>query len=165
MEEKQEFSILDSKGMNTVAFAIETDIINNSDEIHTLKMLDFEKEEEEGKTKKTFFVEVEEDTAITILMLTLGKNKVVMNSGILLENELEITKKPDIVKYEPIINKDGEYTYRDFKYTPNLKRPISIIDSITGEEIKPFLYGVFGITALYSLLLFLNSQYTSKSLL
>ena len=35
---------------------------------------------------------------------------------------------------------EKEMEYREFKYTPNLKRPISIIDPETAEEIKPVLY-------------------------
>ena len=30
--------------------------------------------------------------------------------------------------------------YKEFTYTPNLKRPISIIDPETTEEVKPTLY-------------------------
>ena len=30
--------------------------------------------------------------------------------------------------------------YKEFKYTPDLKRPISIIDPETTEEVKPVLY-------------------------
>ena len=33
-----------------------------------------------------------------------------------------------------------ETEYKEFKYTPNLKRPISIIDPETTEEVKPILY-------------------------
>ena len=29
---------------------------------------------------------------------------------------------------------------RDFAYTPNMKRPITIIDPESGDEIKPILY-------------------------
>ena len=35
---------------------------------------------------------------------------------------------------------EKEEEYKDFTYTPNLKRPISIIDPETTEEIKPTLY-------------------------
>ena len=30
--------------------------------------------------------------------------------------------------------------YKEFAYTPNMKRPISIIDPETTEEVKPILY-------------------------
>ena len=33
-----------------------------------------------------------------------------------------------------------EIEYKDFQYTPNLKRPVTIIDPETTEEIKPVLY-------------------------
>ena len=35
---------------------------------------------------------------------------------------------------------ETETEYKDFRYTPNLKRPICIIDPETTEEIKPILY-------------------------
>ena len=35
---------------------------------------------------------------------------------------------------------EKEMEYREFRYTPNLKRPISIIDPETTEEVKPVLY-------------------------
>ena len=38
--------------------------------------------------------------------------------------------------------KKGDYNeqVKDFTYTPNLKRPITIIDLDTVEEVKPVLY-------------------------
>ena len=35
---------------------------------------------------------------------------------------------------------EEEMEYKDFDYTPNLKRSISIIDPETTEEVKPVLY-------------------------
>ena len=35
---------------------------------------------------------------------------------------------------------DSKSEYKEFKYTPNLKRSISIIDPETTEELKPMLY-------------------------
>ncbi|MBE5821657.1 MAG: hypothetical protein E7311_03590 [Clostridiales bacterium] len=135
----QEFSILDPKGMNTIAFAVESDYVEN-EEVYTLKMLDSEKDDKDGKVEKTFFVELDPKDSVTIIMLTIGKSKMIMNTGLLQDSELDITEDADIIKYEPIINNEGVYQYRDFKYTPNLKRPISIIDSVTCEEVKPMLY-------------------------
>lgn len=135
----QEFSVLDPKGMNTVAFIVESDYIEN-EEIYTLKMLEFEEDNKEGKIEKTFFVELSPEDSVTVIMLTIGKSKMIMNTGLLQDSELEITEEADIVKYEPIVNNDGEYEVRDFKYTPNLKRSISIIDAVTCKEVKPLLY-------------------------
>ena len=36
--------------------------------------------------------------------------------------------------------KEKETEYKDIKYTPNLQRPITIIDPETTEEVKPVLY-------------------------
>ena len=38
------------------------------------------------------------------------------------------------------IHTDENVAYKEFDYTPNLKRSISIIDPETTEEIKPTLY-------------------------
>lgn len=133
----QEFSILDPKGMKTIAFIIKQEFIEDK-EVFSLKQLDSISEEEDGKTKKIFTVDSDEE--LTVLMVTLGKNKVIMNTGILSDSEIEVIRKPDIIKYEPIVNKGENYTYKEFKYTPNLGRPISIIDTETAQEIIPSLY-------------------------
>ena len=52
---------------------------------------------------------------------------------------MKISKRPMPVKFDTLYS-DKEYEYKDFKYTPNLKRPISIIDPETAEEVKPTLY-------------------------
>ena len=138
MKEKQEFSILDPNGSKTIAFVIENDYIDN-EIVYTLQLLNNTQEEQDGKIKKTFYVE-DVDKEATVLMLTMGKNKVVINSAILKDNEITVIKSPNVIKYEPILNTSEEVEYRDFKYTNNLKRPISIIDVKTGEEVKPVLY-------------------------
>ena len=59
--------------------------------------------------------------------------------GILLGDEVKITKKPAPFKFDTLYSeKPG--VYKEFNYTPNLKRAISIIDPETAEEIKPVLY-------------------------
>ena len=35
---------------------------------------------------------------------------------------------------------EEEMEYKDVRYTPNLQRPITIIDPETTEEVKPILY-------------------------
>ncbi len=59
--------------------------------------------------------------------------------GILEENKLRISKKPIPIKFDTLYSEE-ETEYKEFKYTPNLKRQISIIDPETTEEIKPVLY-------------------------
>ena len=54
-------------------------------------------------------------------------------------DEVRITKKPTPFKFTTLYSED-EKEYKEFSYTPNLKRAISIIDPETTEEIKPTLY-------------------------
>ena len=48
-------------------------------------------------------------------------------------------KKPTLIKFDTLYS-EKETVFKEFKYTPNLKRPITIIDPDTTEEIKPILY-------------------------
>ena len=59
--------------------------------------------------------------------------------GILEEEQVRISKRPVPMKFQTLYN-EKETEYKEFTYTPNLKRPISIIDPETTEEIKPTLY-------------------------
>ena len=72
------------------------------------------------------------------MILSFGKERVVVNSGILGENKIKISKQPSFVKFDTLYSEETQY--KEFNYTPNLKRPISIIDPETTEEIKPILY-------------------------
>ena len=53
--------------------------------------------------------------------------------------KISITKKPLPLKYNTLYSEE-ETEYKDFRYTPNLKRPICIIDPETTEEVIPKLY-------------------------
>ena len=55
------------------------------------------------------------------------------------EEKLRISKKPMPVKFNTLYSEEGS-VYKEFSYTPNLKRPISIIDPETTEEVKPMVY-------------------------
>ena len=74
-----------------------------------------------------------------LIIFSFAKEKVVINNGILQGNEVKITKKPTPFKFNTLYS-EQETEYKDFQYTPNFKRPISIIDPETTEEIKPVLY-------------------------
>ena len=59
--------------------------------------------------------------------------------GILLGDEVKITKKPSPFKFDTLYSEKTD-EYREFNYTPSFKRSISIIDPETAEEVKPMLY-------------------------
>ena len=54
-------------------------------------------------------------------------------------DQVKISKKPIPFKFDTLYSEE-EIEFKEFNYTPNLKRAISIIDPETGEEVKPRLY-------------------------
>ena len=135
------FSITDPKDVNTVIYQInktQKEFLNESPKF-TVERLDYIEEYRGDQKRKTFFVDNPSDDGNDLLFLSFGKEKIVVNSGVLEDNEVKISKKPMPVKFNTLYSEEG-YEYKDVKYTPNLKRPITIIDPETTEEIKPNLY-------------------------
>lgn len=134
------FSITDPEGVNTVIYRINKTAKEYLNEYpkYTVERL-LSSEELKGNLKrKTFFID-EPNYEEQLLFLSFGKEKVVVNMGILEDDKIKISKKPMPIKFDTLYSeKEGEY--KEFQYTPNLKRPISIIDPETTEEVKPVLY-------------------------
>ena len=135
------FSITDPKGVNTVIYQVnktEKEFLKEYPK-YTVERLDHTEEIRGDFNKKTFYVENPSKDGNKLVILSFGQDKVVINTGILLNDEVKITKKPTPFKFTTLYSED-EKEYKEFEYTPNLKRPISIIDPETTEEIKPILY-------------------------
>ena len=135
------FSITDPQDVTTVIYQInetEKEYIKDAPKF-TIERLEYLEELRGYKTKKTFFVDSPTNESKQLVILSFGKDKVVVNMGLLEENRVRISKKPVPLKFDTIYT-EKESDYKEFKYTPNLKRPISIIDPDTAEEIKPVLY-------------------------
>ena len=134
------FSITDPQGVNTVIYKVnetEKEYLKESPK-YTIERLDYSEEIRGEVKKKTFFVDEpkeEED----LVILSFGKDRVVVNMGILQENKVVISKRPTLIKFDTLYS-EKETEFKEFRYTPNLKRPITIIDPETTEEIKPVLY-------------------------
>ena len=135
------FSITDPQGVNTVIYKL--DETEKSKEKNmpkfTIEKLEYTEELVGEKKRKTFYVNEPDPEGNSLIILSFGKEKVVVNVGLLEETKLTIIKKPMPIKFENIYS-EKEEEYREIEYTPNLKRPISIIDPETTEEIKPILY-------------------------
>lgn len=134
------FSITDPQGVNTVIYRInktEKEFLKNSPK-YTVERLLFSEELRGDLKKKTFFVD-EPKSSEELLILSFGEDKVVVNMGILEDDRVKISKRPIPIKFDTLYS-EKEMEYKEFKYTPNLKRPISIIDPETTEEVKPILY-------------------------
>lgn len=139
LEGTKNFSILDSRETSTLAF-----MINEPEEgsiYRTLQKLDCAMKEMENGIKRTFFINDLSNTlaSIDIVLVTLGDGKARLNMAILRENKLFVSKNTAKIKYTTLYSEEPT-NYDDIKYTPNFKRPISIIDPEIADEVKPTLY-------------------------
>ena len=135
------FSITDPQNVNTVIYQVnktEKEMAKNAPK-YTVERLEFTEELVGEKKKKTFYVDEPAPEGNSLVILSFAKEKVVVNVGLLEENQVRISKKPMPIKFKTLYNEE-ETEYKDVEYTPNLKRPISIIDPETTEEVKPILY-------------------------
>lgn len=134
------FSITDPQGVSTVIYRIN----KTSKELlaefpkYTVERLEYAEELNGDLKKKTFFID-EPEAEEELIILSFGKDKVVVNMGLLEQDKVKIAKRPIPIKFDTLYS-ENEIEYKEFRYTPDLKRPISIIDPETTEEIKPTLY-------------------------
>ena len=135
------FSITDPQNVNTVIYEInktEKEFEANSPKF-TLQRLEYREELVGQNKRKTFFVDEPKNDGNDLVILSFAQDKVVVNMGILNRDEVRISKRPVPIKFDTLYS-ETDTEYRDVKYTPNLKRPITIIDPETTEEVKPVLY-------------------------
>ena len=135
------FSITDPKDINTVIYQInrtEKEFLKTSPK-YTVERLDSAVEFIGDKKRKTFFVDNPSPTGNHLAIFSFGKDKVVINTGFLEGDKVKISKKPTPMKIKTL-HSDKAKEYKEFAYTPNMKRQISIIDLETTEEVKPVLY-------------------------
>ena len=135
------FSITDPQGVNTVIYQInktEKEFLKEAPKF-TIERLDYTQELRGDMKRKTFYIDNPSEKEDHLVILSFGKDRVVVNMGILEDDKISISKKPMPLKFNSLYS-EKEHEYTDFKYTPNLRRPICIIDPETAEEIKPTLY-------------------------
>ncbi len=135
------FSITDPENVNTVIYQVnrtEKEFAKNAPKF-TVERLEYSEEFIGAKKKKTFFVENPAPEGNPLVIFSFAKERVVVNMGFLDYDTIRISKKPMPMKFSTLYNEE-ETDFKDFAYTPNMKRPISIIDPENGEEIKPVLY-------------------------
>ena len=134
------FSITDPQGVNTVIYRVNKtprELLQEYPKF-TVQRLEYAEELNGNLKKKTFFVD-EPENEEELVILSFGQDRVVINMGLLEEDKVKIAKRPIPIKFDTLYS-EQEQEYKEFRYTPDLKRPISIIDPETTEEIKPVLY-------------------------
>ena len=134
------FSITDPQGVDTVIYRVNKtprELLQEYPKF-TVQRLEYAEELNGNLKKKTFFID-EPENEEELVILSFGQDRVVINMGLLEEDKVKIAKRPIPIKFDTLYS-EQEQEYREFRYTPDLKRPISIIDPETTEEIKPILY-------------------------
>lgn len=141
MLQGKHFSITDPKGVNTVIYQVnktKKEFLKDYPK-YTVERLDFIEEIRGEAIKKTFYVDEPHSGGDQLVILSFGKERVVINTGVLIDDEVRISKKPMPFKFNTIYSEE-EQEFKDFNYTPNMKRDICVIDPETTEEIKPRFY-------------------------
>lgn len=137
--EGKHFSITDPKNVSTVIYKVnKTEKEFKDSPKYTVERLERLDEIRGENTKRTFFIEDPSPEGERLVILSFAKERVVVNTGILSDDKVKITKNPIPIKFDTLYSEETKY--KEFNYTPNLQRPISIIDPETTEEIKPVLY-------------------------
>ena len=134
------FSITDPEGVNTVIYQINKTPKEYLKEYtkYTVDRLDYTEELRGNMKRKKFYVDFITHE-VELLILSFAKDRVVVNTAIMADDKISISKKPMPLKCDSIYSEE-EKEIKFFRYTPNLKRPICIIDPETTEEVKPTLY-------------------------
>ena len=135
------FSITDPKGVKTVIYEVYVTKKEYLDKYpkYTVERLHYSEELRGDLSRKTFYVEDPQEDGNQLVILSFADDKVVINTGLLQGDSVKITKSPMPLKFNTMYS-EKETEFKEFTYTPNLKRSISIIDPETTEEIKPVLY-------------------------
>lgn len=135
------FEVIDMPGMTTLAFVVEK---NENTYRDNQPMLSLQKIEpidstDNGRIKKSFNVLKTDEDPQLIVLLTLTNSKAILSTGELSTSGFKATESNVPLSYGSIYNNEG-VEYKEVEYTPNMKRHFSIIDTQTGEEIRPVLY-------------------------
>ena len=131
----------DRKDMNTVIYQVnktEKEFLKTSPK-YTVERLDYIEELVGDYKRKTFFVDNPAPEGNPLVILSFAKEKVLVNMGFLDSDVVKLSKKPMPISFKTLYSEKAT-EYKEFFYTPNMKRPISIIDPETTEEVKPILY-------------------------
>ena len=100
------FSITDPKDVSTVIYRIqetEKEYLKTSPK-YTIERLEYTEQFVGDKKKKTFFVDELSPQGNNLVILSFGKEKVVVNTGVLEEDKVKISKKPLPMKFKTLYN-------------------------------------------------------------
>ncbi len=134
------FSITEQPGVNTVIYQLNKTNKEYLDRYpkYTLERIENTSELVGDLSKKTYYVDDPSPKGNPLVLMSFADKKVVINSGVLMGDEVKVSKKPLLFNFNTYNPESLEY--REFNYTPNMKRAITIIDLETKEEVKPQIF-------------------------
>ena len=138
LNDEKNFTLVDSNGTSTLAFLINEP--ENGTNCATIQKLEHVYPDSSNVFKKKYYINnSKEGEEYNILLLTIQKDKAYLHMAILKDEELLVSKEQSDVTYRTLRTEDS-VMYQEVKYTPNFKRPISIIDPEIADEVRPVLY-------------------------
>lgn len=138
--DERKFTVVDGAEMSTLAFLINEP--EGDSNCATIQKLEYVLQDKSNNFKKTFYISntnSQDEKDYNILLLSIGREKAFMNMAVLKKDELLVSKEPTNISYKTLRTAEA-ISYKDVSYTPNFKRPISIIDPEIADEVKPVLY-------------------------
>lgn len=136
------FEVMDMPGMSTVAFLVEKneEEYKRGNALLSLQKIECIDTNENGRIRKEFnLIRPNDDEKQLIVLLTLTNSKAILSTGELNSEGFRGIDTNVPLSYGSLYNQEG-VEYKEVEYTPNMKRTFSIIDTQTGEEVKPVLY-------------------------
>ena len=113
MEEMQgkHFSITESKDVNTIIYQINKTKKEYLDRFpkYTVEKLDTSEELVGDKVRKTYYVDDIKKHGNELVLLSFNDDSVIINSGVLIGNEVRISKKPSKFNFGTINPQETEY--------------------------------------------------------
>lgn len=135
------FSIFDPQGQTTVVYRVlvtAQSLQNKLPKYTTERLFCSEEIVNQGK-KKTFFIDFPKSSGEDLIILSFVGQKVVVNMGVLKDNKVNVSRRPVPIKFATLYS-EKPTEYKSFKYTPELKRDIRIIDPETTKEVEAMTY-------------------------
>ena len=135
------FEIVDFPGTRTLAFLVEENDseLVQGEKYYSLQKIDETNKMSDGKPVKEFSVLSEAGKKQDVVLLILAKSKALLSTALLDQNGLVPTEDKLCLSYGSLYN-DSSIEYKEFSYTPNMKRRFAIVDTVTCEEVKPTVY-------------------------
>lgn len=135
------FSITDPQNVKTIVYEVSKNEKRDKQKtpLFTIQRLDSTEEYVGEKIRKTFYIDEPKEEGNRLAIFSFGKDKVVINNGVLDGDRVLIEKDPLPFSFKKYYEEE-DVEVKDFIYTPTLKRPFTIIDLDTKEEVKPLLY-------------------------